>query len=74
LKVCEPPASPEYEAGLAQAACAPPSSWHAYEPPLPPLKLKLAVALLLQLSGEEVIVGEVSTVSEALAEDESNDR
>ena len=74
MKVCDPAASPEYEVGLEQPADVPASSWHAYELPLPPLKPKLAVALLLEFGGDDVIVGAVRTVNEPLAAGASQER
>ena len=45
---------------------APPSSWHWYPVPLPPLKLKLAEALLLGFAGLALIVDAVRTAKGAL--------
>jgi hypothetical protein len=66
LNVCEPSASDEYEAGLAQVEYVPPSSRHSYELPPPALKLKLAELLALGLGGVEPIVGALSTAAAAL--------
>jgi hypothetical protein len=44
-----------------------------YELPLPPVKEKLAVLLLLAAGGDEVIVGAVRTVNDPLEAAESHD-
>jgi hypothetical protein len=73
-KVCEPSARPVYVCGLVQAANGPPSSLHSKaatpDHASVPLKLKLALELLLEFAGWLVIVvsgGVVSTIQVKLA-------
>src|SRR5437870_48248 len=77
LNVCEPLAKPLYVFGDVQAAVTPPSNWH-WNDAIPdesvPLKLKAAVALLVNDGGYAVIIvsgGVRSTVQVKLAGERS---